>query len=434
MKDSKKIKSIMEFMGLFLILLYPFNATIPHIIYGNNNVLCIATIIIGIILLLISGNKKSITKETFLIFAITSVIELVTLVNNYYITEGYTFKVILFSIYLFIPLIIHIRGGLGDNLIKVLKVFSLEHLIGTYTGLVFKDFYKNSILELVCGSRALCVARGNFYHGYIPGLTSHFSTNGIYLSIASLVFFSEFLKKKDKKSLIFFIISIIALFTAGKRGQLIITILTCLVLYIIIKNKKTDIVKKTMKIIFFGIAAVGCFIAISKYIPEITNIMVRFEMLIDKGDVLNGRGELYSLAMNLWSNHLFIGNGWGAFSYNYQQYLYYNGATAYLDAHNVYIQLLCEVGIIGLITYAVIVLSNFVKSLNMVNLNIDNSIYYIIFAYSMFFILYSFTGNPLYDPMCYVLYFICLGQIIIKKRQKGDQNEKNRDNNILQRN
>ncbi|MBP3635035.1 MAG: O-antigen ligase family protein [Bacilli bacterium] len=429
------LKKTLLYISMFLVLLYPFNSSISNIIY-RNNFNCILTVTIGTIGMIVFQDKISFKKKSILILAISTIFMLMTLINNYYVVDGYELKVILYIIYLFLPLIISIGSNNVDALCKVIKIFFLEHIISTYIGLFFKEFYKSKILSLICSGRSLCVASGNYYHGYIPGLTSHFSTNAIYLSISSLFLFSEYLTNKKKSTLLFFLISIVALFTAGKRAHLIFTIFCCIALYLYDRNTKNSSGKIFKLSLFIIIGIIGLSI-LSKYIPEILNIINRFELLIDSGDVLNGRQELYNLAISLWNKHMFFGNGWGAFSHNYQLYLYNYGDVAYVDAHNVFIQLLCEVGIVGLLFVLIIMLTSFNKTLKLLKSKLnanDNTltISRFCFVYQLFFLLYCFTGNPLYDSQCYVIYFMTIGFILfISSRNREVTNEKSRNNNIL---
>ena len=417
MNKKIDIKKILTYLFMFLILLYPFNATIISIIYPNNTV-CLFSVLVGMIGLFLVRKKYRITKQNMMILFITIMIAILTLINNHYWLEGRELTVILFTIYLFIPFIISSCENLEIPFCKVMKVFLYEHIIGTYFGIMFNNIYTAHVLPKICSGKAICTAIGNNYHGYMTGFTTHFSTNAIYLSISSLYFFSEILKKKNKKSIFLFILSLIALFTTGKRAHLIFTLLCCLIVYIAQKSK--SIIKKYSKIIVVSLFAILLFVLLSKFIPEITNIIVRFETLIDKGNVLNGRSRLYDLAFNMWENHVLFGNGWGSFSYFYQTTLYSIGSMSYLDAHNVFLQLLCETGIIGFSIFTILILCMFVKSLRRLKKNEKSILNNFIFAYQLFFILYCFTGNPLYDPMCYVIYFITIGFVLSNKLKEGN--------------
>ena len=412
MKNKKiSFTSIMQYVCMFLILLYPFNATIDTLIYPSN-MICITSVVVGMMGLFFFKRKYVFKKRNIIILIVTVLILMATLINNFYWVEGRETRVLLFSLYLFLPFIISSNGELENVLKNTLKFFSYEHIIGTYIGIFFKEFYKNIILTKMCAGKTICVAIGNNYHGYMTGFTTNFSTNAIYLSIATLLLFSELIQNKNKKNLLLFLLSILALFTSGKRAHLIFTIFCCIALYIIKKSK--NIIKKYAKLIVIGILSIILFIVASSYIPEITNIINRFELLIETGDVMNGRNELYELAFKLWDKNLLIGNGWGSFSYYYQYNLYTPGTLSYLDAHNVFIQLLAEVGIIGFVIFSAIMLGSLIKSMEIAKKENNNIIVNFNFLYQLFFLLYCFTGNPLYDPMCYVIYFITIGYTIIK--------------------
>lgn len=418
MIKKNTLKNVITYFCMFLVLLYPFNATIDNIIYPNSFI-CLLSVSIGVLGLILSKDKFGIEKKEIIFFLIILIAIIFTLFNNYYIVEGRSLRVILFVSYLFLPFAFYNNDKLKIPFTRIIKIFCIEHIIGTFIEIIFKEYYKNVILVKICTGKTVCTAIGNNYHGYMTGFTTHFSTNAIYLSIASLFFFSEFLQKKEKKSIIFFILSIIALFTAGKRAHLIFTILCCLLTFIAQKSKNA--IKKYFKLFTALLFSTFIFVIISKYIPEMTNILSRFEILIENGDVMNGRTELYDLAFSLWDRHLFLGNGWGSFSYYYQLILYTPGSKSFLDAHNVFIQLLCETGLVGFLFFVSIMIISLIKSLVNIKKNNEIALNSFVFSYQLFFILYCFTGNPLYDPMCYVIYFIAIGLTFIKFEKKGNK-------------
>ena len=179
----------------------------------------------------------------------------------------------------------------------------------------------------------------------------------------------------------------------------------------------------------------GIFIAIiaifimSTFVPEVKNVFYRFEEGYAEGNLLNGRNELYDLALKIWKNNPIFGSGWGAFSYIYKLNYHWDNLE-YLDVHNVYLQLLCECGVIGLSFFLIIVIFILIKSIK-VNKNekIRNNSTILALGYQIFFLLYCFSGNPLYDNFCYTFYFMSIGIIMNtyyknKNRFKGEKNGK----------
>lgn len=84
-----------------------------------------------------------------------------------------------------------------------------------------------------------------------------------------------------------------------------------------------------------------------------------------------------------------------------------------LDAHNVYIQVLCEMGIIGFVLYigAIILLLKYtIKALKYFSKTQEYQYKYaamLSFCFQVFYLLYSLSGNCLYD-MTFYLYIIAM--------------------------
>lgn len=412
---------------MFLILLYPFNSTIAAKIYQNNFIILL-TVVIPIIGLLMFGERKF-SNRFILVLICTFILLFIILVNNH---DFGSLGNILYIIYLFLPLAIMNNKYSIECFCTVIKIFICEHFILNLIAIFFKNFYKSTILSFVCSGRSYCAAAGNFYNGYIPGLTTHFSTNAIYMSIATIFLFSEYLTTKKKSSLLFSIASLLILFAIGKRLHLVATIICLVSLYFFNRNRTSskNYAKKIIIILSTVIILFICVISLSKYFPEIMNVFNRMSNLIDEDDILNGRGTLAVMALNMWEQHLIFGNGWWSFSHNYRIFGQFGTTrTMHMDAHNVFIQLLCEVGLVGFAIIIFILLKLFIKSYKIFSQLEDTSLDKKIsskfcFGYFMFFLMYCFTGNPLYDPQCYVVLFIVIGIILFLDYRNGDKCEK----------
>lgn len=404
---EKKIRNCLISFFCFYILFYIFNISIIGILIPDSiatAMLCLA--ILGLLLLgkIVKPQKRQLL---FLIFCIVSV--LIQLTNNHYLLEDRMGNVVKFSVCLFVPFIILTNKKALCTFMRQLKFFCVEHISATFFAQIFKRLYSSYVLPWMAHGTHL-IAQDNFAQGYNPGLTSHYSTNGMYLSIATIYFFSIYLNKKEKKYFILSVLSIVALLFTAKRAHLLFTIISCLVMFLVTNKSKMSnkVISITLLLVFFVI-----FIQVlSIFIPQLLSVIERFEEGVSSGNLLNGRQELYELAIDIWKKNIFFGNGWGAFSFNFHYHLDYTGyGVEYMDAHNVYLQLLCECGFIGLVYFIYIASNTALKSLKILLKNKKNDNFYMAFSFGfqVFFLLYCLSGNPLYDIQCYFIYFLCIG-------------------------
>lgn len=137
-----------------------------------------------------------------------------------------------------------------------------------------------------------------------------------------------------------------------------------------------------------------------------TSVFDRYEEsmeLRDSGDSLSAsRDVLRAYALSLWFEHPIFGIGWNQFS---------QSGADYTTVHNVFIQLLCETGIVGLLCVMTPIISTIKKTYNLVVELRDIEYEYkglLLFSlfYQSFFIMYFFTGNPLYDYPYLIPYFL----------------------------
>ena len=401
------IRKVLINIACFFILLYPFNSTIASKIYPVGFLRTVSVVISIVMLFFLSKDKKKI-KPLFILCFIIGIIMMEEVFTNQYVNRT---KMLMFTIYLILPIVVSCNSDSIDGFKKSLNIFSAEHIIFTYIPVFFRNFYKTVILPFLDSAQKESLASSHFKSGYNPGLTTHYSTNGMYLAIITIYLFSKFLKDKSKKNLIFLILSFVALLLTGKRGHAVFTILTCIIMFFAINKDRMS--KKVFKFSISVIAIVIFVIAVSNFIPQIMIVFERFEKSMNSGgDMLTGRGDFYDLAMKMWSENKLFGNGWGAFSNQYQIYLYRTFGVTYLDAHNVYVQLLCETGLAGITFIVGAMLSVLMLCIKYMGKKTEFSksvMFILTFGYQIFFLLYCFSGNALYDPQCYVLYFICIG-------------------------
>lgn len=224
---------------------------------------------------------------------------------------------------------------------------------------------------------------------------------------------------------VFSLFMLFALLLSAKRGHLFFSLGALLVTYFLYGiNKPTS---RLFKIIFLLAIALLTLYVVSMFVPGILNALKRSNELLESGKLDAGR---FMIQKNIYSfilNNLILGNGWEFFTYN-------NGVWFGQHAHNVYLQLLCDAGIIGFGIFVVIfsmllfksvekLISSRRKKLGCICTKQEEWMLCSSICYQVFFLLYCTTGNPLYDRNCFFPY-IMLSAAAISVSHKIERSRK----------
>ena len=243
---------------------------------------------------------------------------------------------------------------------------------------------------------------------YRSGFTAHYSTNSIYLSLGLVCWACGLVgsrKKARVKDLILGLILLLALFLTTKRGPLVASVAAIVVSCLFVNRKKlTGTMLKT--VISVGVLAT--------FVPAVQATLERFIELSDDGTG-NGRSYLYDFAWSMFHANPLLGCGWGAYSKYVATTplgaMYSNLGFSSMSTHNVYLQLLAETGVIGLISFVLPAFLSIFATMQQSESQLEEGLYgdsfclWACLGVQIFFLIYCFSGNPLYDPQCYIPYF-----------------------------
>ena len=229
-----------------------------------------------------------------------------------------------------------------------------------------------------------------FDTGAYSGLTGQTSINGFFISIF-IAFTVNYIFTYPNKfwNYIWLALSIVALFLTQKRSFLIGNIVSTFVLLWRNSSSNTNKVKKVFSLIL--IAAILYFVVY--YTPATKGLVEKIAALDKAKDITNGRAELWKATYYLWRRHSFFGVGINSVVYVYG-----------LSVHNVYLQTLVEIGLVGFLGYLLLIFSSLGTAFKAYDMLLNNNSYNekdkIICGTSVYiqglFIVYSFFGNPLY--------------------------------------
>lgn len=244
-----------------------------------------------------------------------------------------------------------------------------------------------------------------YNNGWMPGLTTHYSTNGMLLVVGFLIYGAAFICKKRKRYFFCFLVMLIALLLTAKRAHIIFgTVCLYIAYYVYSADKKRG---RLFKLLGIALLSIALFLVVSNYVPALSSFVRRFIDASEEGDVTMGRAGVWLIVYGIFRNHPITGIGWGQFV---------NKGYWFWDAHNIYFQLLCETGIIGFGIYLLWMilfviktwrrLSNIRKNKELyVNHHEEMALFFSL-AMQLFFMMYGATGNPLYEQIQYIPYFI----------------------------
>ena len=292
--------------------------------------------------------------------------------------------------------------------VKGLVVVGFVFSMATFLFFLEPNIYINSVVPRLADylqETAIVMMRTNRY----PGLTGHYSTNGTYLAIGLGAIASLILAKKnnERKSGCYILATLVigALLLIGKRAHLVFSVASVFGVYWFCNDR--DKVNRFIKLIgLLIIGSVLLVIAINQ-IPALNNTFSRFAETAKSGDFLMSRGLFYAEAITQFKQHPIFGCGWKTMVNLIEH-----------DVHNIYLQLLAETGIVGFVVFCGLFVYGIyiaVKLLRCVSFSkealSESDRIMICFSgyYVFFFILYGFTGNPLYDEQPFYIFMIAYG-------------------------
>ncbi len=208
------------------------------------------------------------------------------------------------------------------------------------------------------------------------------------------------------------ILALSAMILSGKRGPIlfhICAIATVLHIYYFKRSKKSFYA-------MLGIYALVIIIVLCVSMMQTSQFGELFSTFYTD-EFSSGRVTLYTRAIDLFLEKPWFGHGWGG-------YRQFSGILDY-EVHNIYLQMLCEIGIVGLLCFVFFFIRILKLTTSLVKDNNDNRMKLMCYTSmycQIYFLLYGFTGNTLYDYNLMLYGFfaaIPVSLSITRKKQSG---------------
>ena len=249
------------------------------------------------------------------------------------------------------------------------------------------------------------------------GLVGTYQFAGMMMSISFGVILIDYYYERSMLNLIGLGITFLALLMSGKRTFSLLAVIA----YFLIFSFNND-TKKRKKFIRLTFILILLLIVAYFTVPAVRMLAER--ILLYSGDkTYNGRSYYWTAALSIFSNNKIHGIGMGCFSQYFDVYFHRLGNLEAYDAHNIYIQMLAELGIVGealFVIFFVICLISTIKLFKKLR-KIREKEYGYVLCYSVFlqiwFIVYGATGNPLYGAGQSFFYIASIAMMMSVKHE-----------------
>ena len=371
-------------------------------------------LLLGIVVVLINGVRKNKYSDLLVGWGIWLIVYPIT----YFLLSGYRYgnKIteMLPYIAILFAMCMETRYGSSDfqTEIKLLKVIACFECVGIAFEKMFPELYFNFIRTSFPIMYDTLSFRYNKY-GYMSGFTTEVSfVAGLLVLSVQIFLFSYLYSEKKNKSMnaILLALSFVALALTTKRSHLIFGIVGCFVTLYFLDNSvhKSKWVWNVLKCLFAGIIAV---VIIYQFYGGTESIVGRLVTtafnVVNGAEIDTARSAFNTQTILMWLRKPIFGYGWGTYIH-----IGLSALGLHANGHNVYLQLLAETGIFGFISFVALALFSLKKATDIVKrVDGDTNKKILIctgLSYQVFFLLYCFTGNCLYESNFYLPYFLSI--------------------------
>lgn len=415
----RTIEKNKRFFAIFLLLAMYSCATITSFMSSWTATYCLAAFAAGGMLLvkLYADRGELAIDRISVLWMIMMIVCGVNSIRNSYYQDFVMFLLSVLVIMLFNDISTDSLFSLFPLLIGVAAFFTVGELWQYF----FTDAYYRYLFPHFGEFYQRAIRRQFYFHKMCTGFTSQtvVSAEFIIIGICAAYCMLPFVDRKRKFHMLLLEIFFIAgVLLTGKRSSPLLVIIA----YFFVETRSTVPSKRFRRVA--NIVLVAAAVSIAAYfiiMPRFAgsrNSIVRFLEYYqnDEADVTNGRMTIYKISFDAFKAVPAFGRGWGWVKKN----------TNYAGAHNIYLQLLCECGIIGSIPFFVGFSAALISVLNHMKKMVPygNTVIMAILKFSLFtqiFILvYGLVGNPIYDYN-YLLWYViavcmdlCAGRAIAR--------------------
>lgn len=284
--------------------------------------------------------------------------------------------------------------------IKLYRLMSILLACSIFISVIIPSFFSSSLSFLFKPVVLAAINKeiGNgVYSGFVgeKAYAAHLLAVGCGIEIAML--FDSETKLLNKKRLMMIVFYLAAMMLTGKR-TLFVVLLGILFLAFLLSEYK----QKAIKLVPYIMGSIIALILIVNIVPQAQIVLLR---LLETEDLTTGNGRIYfwETAFQMFENNKAMGYGLGGYMDYQERFASTNG----FNAHNSYIQLIGESGIIGCSVFFSMFALSLIVAIHRVykyKTQIARMCLYII----LISLLYATTGNVMHSFSQFFVYYFAL--------------------------
>ncbi len=380
--------------------------------------ICSLCLIMEILALVLSSFKLMITKDVIFWFPILIIMFLYA--DNYapfVLAYNVTNLVLVLLLLVIVPKSDRVSYHIP---LAILMILSLVTILFELLEYLFPQQMSNVVKVFLDGEYLANELKALSLKSAYCGLSS--SNNVITFSAIIILCYSIYCINKNRiiiRSLLFPLI-VFTVLISGERSNIIFIPLALIITYIV-QSKKNKLTRYLNILCILGM--IIAFVIISEPFLVRYRLFARIFMAVNTynsgGDITSGRSILYSKAIELWLQKPIFGNGWF--------YFYSNNVGILKDAkrshaHNMPLELLCDMGIVGTILVFLPIVRVYIDNLKAIK--IEKSYYKQIYKFTLtiqsFFLFDSMLHVTYYSTSIIVIYFVTIFIFLLLKNSKKD--------------
>lgn len=237
--------------------------------------------------------------------------------------------------------------------------------------------------------------------GYYPGVTGFNFMSGFFVTLFLAYCLYNVLFPKGKGTLIYVILtvlSVLATILVQKRSIFIASTVAvcCMIVF-------SFLTKKRIKHFIIAFLLIGVlFAAVYIFLQNSESGAKFLDRFNNSDDLSSGRFDIYEKLMLDWQKYFLFGNGTGA-----------SQAIVSSGAHNIYVQIIYDHGLVGLLLYVAWFILNLrytlIRFKKVQGPCYEKRILFMSMFVQIIFLIYGFFGNPINDLCVFLLYVFFAG-------------------------